>query len=125
MQFEQTAMTSNLPGTNVDPAAQGHSETLLAGASIFLSAFLLFALEPLIAKRILPWFGGSSAVWSVCLVFYQVALLAGYFYASRITRNFSQRWQAMVHIALLAASLLLLPIGPNARWKPGSHSSPA
>ncbi len=55
-------------------------------ATIFLSAFLLFTIEPLIAKRILPWFGGSSAVWATCLVFYQVALLLGYWYAQLSTR---------------------------------------
>ncbi len=99
--------------------------TFLAGVSIFAAAFLLFALEPLVAKRILPWFGGSSAVWSVCLVFYQVALLIGYSYAQIVTRYLRQRWQAAVHIALLVASLALLPIGPTARWKPGTHTDPA
>ena len=99
--------------------------TFLAGVSIFLAAFLLFALEPLIAKRILPWFGGSSAVWSVCLVFYQVALLGGYAYARALTKYLRQSRQAFLHIALLAASLALLPIGPTARWKPGVESNPA
>jgi hypothetical protein len=97
---------------------------IAAGTSIFLSAFLLFALEPLIAKRILPWFGGSAAVWSVCLVFYQVALLAGYLYARVLTRYLSQVRQAAVHIALLMAALLLLPIGPASRWRPGPQASP-
>ena len=96
----------------------GMNSRRLAGAGIFLSALLLFALEPLVAKRILPWFGGSSAVWSVCLVFYQVALLAGYFYARLLKRP-------VIHIALLAASLLLLPIGPTSRWKPGAESDPS
>ncbi len=99
--------------------------TILAGTSIFLSAFLLFALEPLIAKRILPWFGGSSAVWSVCLVFYQIALLAGYYYAQLVTRLSSQIKQAAIHISLLVLALFLLPIGPTERWQPGSQSSPA
>ncbi len=94
---------------------------LLPGAAIFLSAFLLFALEPLIAKRILPWFGGSSAVWSVCLVFYQVALLAGYYYAQVLAKCRRPR----VHLALLALALTLLPIGPTARWKPGVTAEPA
>lgn len=104
---------------------EGRLATALAGGSIFLAAFLLFALEPMIAKRILPWFGGSSAVWSVCLVFYQVALLAGYFYARVSTRYLSPARQVAVHIALMVAALLLLPIGPTSRWKPGPHSSPA
>ncbi len=98
--------------------------TSLAGLSIFAAAFLLFALEPLVAKRILPWFGGSSAVWSVCLVFYQVALLAGYSYARFLTRFCRHRLQVTIHITLLAASLALLPIGPTARWKPDATASP-
>lgn len=99
--------------------------TFLAGATIFSAAFLLFALEPLIAKRILPWFGGSSAVWSVCLVFYQVALLAGYAYARFLTRFLKQSQQVLVHIVVLAAALFLLPIGPDAaRWQPSADSQP-
>ncbi len=97
----------------------------LAGLSIFSAAFLLFALEPLVAKRILPWFGGSSAVWSVCLVFYQVALLAGYSYARILTRYLRQGRQVAVHIFLLVASLAFLPIGPGARWKPDLNGQPA
>src|SRR5438067_115281 len=86
-------------------------------ASISLSAFLLFMVEPLVAKRILPWFGGSAAVWSTCLVFYQTALLIGYLYARLVTRYLKPRAQAALHIALLLASLVLLPIGPTERWK--------
>lgn len=96
-----------------------------AAGSIFLSAFLLFLLEPLIAKRILPWFGGSSAVWSVCLVFYQVALLAGYCYAQLLNRLRSQTRQIAIHVSLLVLALFLLPIGPTARWQPGPGSPPA
>lgn len=99
--------------------------TLLAGLSIFAAAFLLFVLEPLVAKRILPWFGGSSAVWSVCLVFYQVALLAGYSYARLLTKHLRQSRQVLVHVILLVSSLALLPIGPTARWKPDAHANPA
>ena len=113
-----TVLTDDIATIRTGPRA------IAAGTSIFLSAFLLFALEPLIAKRILPWFGGSSAVWSVCLVFYQVALLAGYLYARVLTRYLSQTRQALVHIALLSAALLLLPIGPTSRWKPGTQASP-
>ena len=94
-------------------------------ATIFLSAFLLFSMEPLVAKRILPWFGGSAAVWSTCLVFYQTALLAGYLYAYLTTRWLRPRWQVNVHFALLAISLVLLPIGPGARWKPLPLENPS
>jgi hypothetical protein len=61
---------------------------LAAGLTIFLGAFLLFQVEPLLAKAILPWFGGAPAVWTTCMVFFQVALLAGYLYAHAIVRRF-------------------------------------
>jgi SAM-dependent methyltransferase len=82
----------------------------LTGVTIFASAFLLFQLEPLIAKMILPWFGGAAAVWTVCLLFFQVALLLGYLYAHLLTRVLGPREQGWVHVALLAASLFTLPI---------------
>jgi len=96
----------------------------LFGITIFVSAFLLFSVEPLVAKRILPWFGGSAAVWSTCLVFYQTALLIGYLYARLLTRYFEPRAQSAIHILLLVASLLFLPIGPGERWKPGASQDP-
>src|SRR4051794_10503518 len=93
--------------------------------AISLSAFLLFMVEPLVAKRILPWFGGSAAVWSTCLVFYQTALLFGYLYARLVTRYLTPRAQAGLHIAILLAAFALLPIGPAERWKPIPSSEPA
>ncbi len=96
----------------------------LFAATIFISAFLLFSVEPLVAKRILPWFGGSAAVWSTCLVFYQVALLLGYSYARFLTRRFKPRAQSTIHIVLLVVSLILLPIGPGVRWKPSPFEDP-
>lgn len=92
--------------------------------TIFVGAFLLFLVQPLIAKQILPWFGGSAAVWSVCLVFFQVTLLVGYAYADWITRHFRARTQALLHIALLLASLSFLPIITSARWKPVGSEEP-
>jgi SAM-dependent methyltransferase len=97
---------------------------VLAAVTIFFSAFLLFTVEPLFAKRILPWFGGSAAVWTTCLVFYQTALLFGYLYARLLTRYLAPVAQALVHAALLLLSLLLLPIGPSNRWQPLSAAQP-
>ena len=77
------------------------------------------------AKRILPWFGGSAAVWSTCLVFYQIALLAGYLYARLLSRWLKPVQQALVHGLLLLASLSLLPVGPAKRWKPAAVDHPA
>ncbi len=78
-------------------------------STIFLSAFLLFLVQPIIAKQILPWFGGSSAVWTTALVFFQSTLLAGYAYADLTTR-LGVRRQTQLHIGLLVLSLATLPI---------------
>jgi hypothetical protein len=95
-------------------------------ATIAGSAFLLFLVQPLIGKQVLPWFGGSAAVWSVCLVFFQTVLLAGYAYADVTTRRLAPRRQARLHIMLLLASLALLPIVAGEHFKPqGDESSPA
>src|SRR5206468_3201163 len=79
----------------------------------------------MIARFILPWFGGSPAVWTTCLLFFQVALLAGYAYAHSLADRVELRRQALVHVALLAASLAALPIVPSLAWKAaaaaGSH----
>ncbi|HQR77245.1 MAG TPA: fused MFS/spermidine synthase [Burkholderiaceae bacterium] len=98
---------------------------ILFASTILLSAFLLFLVQPIIAKQILPWFGGSSAVWITCLVFFQVLLLAGYTYAHVITRHFSLRRQTRLHIVLLLASLLFLPIIPSAALKPTADADAA
>ena len=81
---------------------------------IFLGAFLLFQIQPLIAKIILPSFGGSSVVWSTCMLFFQVALLLGYAYAHWLNEHLRATRQAMVHSALLLVSIAVLPIGPDA-----------
>jgi SAM-dependent methyltransferase len=98
---------------------------LLFVATIACGAFLLFLVQPLIAKQILPWFGGSAAVWSVCLVFFQTVLLAGYAYADLLTRRAAPRTQTRVHIVLLVASLAFLPVVAGAHWKPLGDESPA
>jgi len=95
---------------------------LLYAATIFLSAFLLFLVQPVIAKQILPWFGGAASVWAICLVFFQSVLLAGYAYSDWTTRLLAPRKQAWLHIALLVASLAVLPIIPDVQWKPGADS---
>jgi len=93
--------------------------------TIFLSAFLLFQVQPLIGKFILPWFGGSPAVWTTCMLFFQVLLLLGYSYAHLVSVNVPRRAQAALHAALLLASLALLPIEPLAEtWKPTGGELP-
>jgi SAM-dependent methyltransferase len=97
----------------------------LYALTILVSAFLLFQVEPIIAKIILPWFGGSAAVWTTCLLFFQVVLLLGYVYAHCLVRYCSRRVQALIHIGLLAVSLLVLPVIPGAAWKPTGTEDPA
>jgi len=92
--------------------------------AIFLGAFLLFLIQPLIGKQILPWFGGGPSVWSTALLFFQVALVVGYAYA-HAGRRLGPRRQAWAHMALLAAALLTLSVLPSASWKPPDPEAPA
>ncbi|MBV8515439.1 MAG: fused MFS/spermidine synthase, partial [Acidobacteria bacterium] len=98
---------------------------LLDSLTVALGAFLLFLLEPLFAKMILPRFGGSAAVWSTCLVFFQSTLLLGYYYADVLSRRLIAARQAPTHIALLVVSLALLPIAPHAVLSSSSSYHPA
>jgi hypothetical protein len=97
----------------------------LLGLTVFLGAFLLFLLEPLFAKLILPWFGGSAAVWAMCLVFFQSALLLGYLYADITTRHLTPRRQSILHVGLLLTSIAFLPITAHASWRPVPGGDPA
>src|SRR5258707_9207969 len=107
------------------PAIAGRFATsyaLLLGSTVFLGAFLLFLIEPLFAKLILPRFGGAAAVWAACLAFFQCALLLGYLYADLSSRRLTAARQSQLHIALLLLSLLFLPIAPrfSESHRPGS-----
>ena len=97
----------------------------LFAVTIFASAFLLFLVQPVMAKQILPWFGGSATVWTTCLVFFQTALLLGYAYADWTVRNLSPRATIRLHVALLVASVVVLPIVPGAFWKPAGTENPS
>jgi hypothetical protein len=93
-------------------------------ATIFVSAFLLFQIEPLVSKYILPWFGGTPAVWTTCLLFFQTLLFGGYAYA-----HISQVWlrpkqQAVVHLALIVVALAFLRVVPSDAWKPSDSLQP-
>ena len=96
----------------------------LYAVTIFLSAFLLFQVQPLIAKIILPWFGGSAAVWTAAMLFFQVSLLAGYAYAHFLIGKLKASRQWQVHGGLLVLSLALLPILPRDYWKPTAAGDP-
>lgn len=97
---------------------------LLYALTILVSAFLLFQVQPVIAKIILPWFGGSAAVWTTCLLFFQLVLLLGYLYSHALVRYLKPRAQMMVHGALLLASAMALPIYPSVAWKPVTPNDP-
>jgi hypothetical protein len=96
--------------------------------SMFLSAALLFVVEPMIGKMLMPLLGGTPAVWNTCLVFFQAILLAGYLYAHAVLRFFERRTQIAIHLALVASPLLvagLLPLHLPAGWEPPAESNPA
>ncbi|MBI3881486.1 MAG: fused MFS/spermidine synthase [Verrucomicrobia bacterium] len=93
--------------------------------AIFTGAFLIFLVQPLIAKFILPWFGGTPAVWSTCVLFFQLLLLGGYAYAHLSISKLTPRRQVILHLALLAVALLWLPIVPGEQWKPADGTNPS
>jgi len=97
---------------------------LAYAVTIFLVAFLLFQVQPLIAKFVLPWFGGGPGVWTTCLMFFQSLLVAGYAYAHWTTQKLKPKTQTWLHLLLLAAALASLPIVPSDRWKPGTGAQP-
>src|SRR6185312_16473890 len=104
--------------------SQPRVQTFALVFTVFLNALLLFQVQPLIAKAILPWFGGSAAVWSASMLFFQLLLLAGYAYAHVSIRCLKPLMQMLVHVALLLGSCALLPILPNPIWRPTQVGDP-
>ena len=96
---------------------------ILYAVTIFLSAFLLFQVQPLIAKMILPWFGGTAAVWTICMLFFQVLLLAGYVYSHAYVR-LRVPARRHFHIVLLVLAAVTLPLAASATWKPSGGEDP-
>ena len=120
---------------NVASSATPHfgSSSLRYAFTIFLSAFLLFAVQLMLGKYFLPWFGGTPAMWTTCMLFFQILLLAGYVYAHILITRFDTRRQALVHLTLLTVSAVLMivlafrwhsPLLPTAIWKPSGSGSP-
>src|SRR5213079_3432498 len=97
---------------------------IVYATTIFLTASLLFVVQPMFARMVLPLLGGSPAVWNTCLVFYQAALLAGYLYAHATTSWLGVRRQAALHVGLVLLPLLFLPIGIPSGWTPPAAASP-
>src|SRR5688572_19215602 len=105
----------------------------LFSVTIFLSAFLLFQIQLITAKWVLPWFGGSPSVWTTCMLFYQFVLLFGYVYAHLLTRRLPPQKQSFLHLSLLVLSICLMlvlfkfwnnPILPGQNWKPHGNQDP-
>ena len=92
--------------------------------TIFLSAFLLFQVQPMMGKMILPWFGGAASVWTACMLFFQSLLLLGYLYTHWVMRLLSPSRQSFLHIALLLLCLFFLPISPSESLKPQGSEDP-
>jgi hypothetical protein len=92
--------------------------------AIFLGAFLLFQVQPMLGKAILPGFGGGSVVWTTCLLFFQLLLLGGYLYTHLLTGRVSPKLQAGVHLGLALLSLAFLPIGVSTSWRPLGAQDP-
>lgn len=98
---------------------------MVFAATIFLSAFLLFQVQPLISKSILPWFGGTPAVWTTCMLFFQMVLFGGYVYAHLLSEKLQPRHQVFVHLGVVLAAMAFLPIVPATAWKPDGSEEPA
>lgn len=98
--------------------------TLGYAATILLSAFLLFEVQPIVGKIVLPWFGGTPGVWTTCQLVFQVLLFAGYAYAHLVVTKLRPGAQAALHAALLLAAAVVLPILPNPDWKPTGSEPP-
>ena len=124
---QASGLTYNFPPIVAPPMPDGTKNTGLIwvyATTIFLSALLLFQVQPIISRFILPWFGGAPAVWTAAMLFFQTTLLAGYAYAHLTERYLPPRLRAAIHVTLLAAAALSLPFVPRDRWKPADGSYP-
>lgn len=114
---------TQLSETAFFPRAAGLKVRFFA-ATLLLSAGLLFTVQPMFAKLVLPLFGGSSAVWNTAMLFFQAALLAGYGYAHLTATRLPTRLQVMMHVPLLVAALFVLPVGLPDGWAPNAAELP-
>jgi hypothetical protein len=122
MNEESVRSDPSLGAEHANPAASlaragGVSLVLLYTATSFLSALLLFSVQPLFAKMVLPVLGGSPSVWAVALCFFQGALLSGYCYAHVLNRLVLPRLAGFAHLAVCLLALLALPVGLPAGWR--------
>jgi hypothetical protein len=109
----------------VRPISQRQRSPYWFATAILLGAFLSFQVQPVISKCILPWFGGTPAVWTTCMLFFQVLLFGGYAYAHLLKTYLQPRQQGLIHLILLFNAALMLPIEPSVAWKPTGSEMPA
>ena len=96
----------------------------LFSVALLVSAALMFSVQPMFARFVLPFFGGTPAVWNTSMLFFQAALLAGYAYSHVVTRRLGVRRAAVVHLGVILVPLLVLPLGVPAEWAPGGGDDP-
>src|SRR5262245_8641569 len=102
----------------------GNSLPALFSLTLFLSAALLFVVQPMFGKMVLPRYGGAPAVWNTCQVFFQAALLAGYMYAHVVGTRLALRWQVVLHGGVLLLPLISLPLAIAPGWEPAANTNP-
>jgi hypothetical protein len=94
-----------------------------SAATVFSSALLLFLIQPIVSKSILGWFGGAPNVWTTCMLFFQSVLVLGYAYAHLLS-SMPMRRQVVIHLCVLLAALITLPVVADASWQPDPSSNP-
>src|ERR1700730_14449889 len=122
--FDESATSAPTQPATVTTRESSRGLLVIYCLTIFLSAFLLFQVQPLIGKFVLPWFGGTPSVWTTCMLFFQLLLFGGYAYAHLISSRLAPRTQSVVHGLLLAAACLALPIIPGDTFKPLGTEDP-
>ncbi|MCC9599809.1 fused MFS/spermidine synthase [Stieleria sp. JC731] len=120
---DQRSLEHLSPESGIVDSAGGRSLLWFAAATL-LGAFLVFQVQPIISKCVLPWFGGTPAVWTTCMLFFQVLLFAGYLYAHLLRTFCAPFVQAIIHLSLLCVAALMVPIEPTDAWKPTGTESP-
>ena len=110
--------------TSEEKQNQSLSLTLLFAGTLFISASLMFVLQPLFGKILLPLLGGSPAVWNTCMVFYQIILFLGYLYAHTISTRFGRHRQIQIHALVIALSFLALPLALPENTTPPTDTNP-
>src|SRR5688572_21242347 len=116
---------TTLPSSSKTAISSSRLVVVLFGATMFLSALLLFWVQLMIAKMLLPRLGGTPAVWTTCMLFFQVLLLAGYSYVLATTAWIGARKQAILHVCLLLLSLLYLPLALGSFGSVSERNNPA